>query len=282
MATQATQRVTHARGKATSIHSMRGRGQASTGNISTASPSNTAYPTSSDTILGDSVIDTSSGIKIRWNIDLINTLVQFLSTHPANCRILFNEGGKKSNNEGRPSGSDKTKIYVVIMRCVFEKDGEYETLYSEGPARFMQAVLNHLTYLRNKYKKLHGHFSETGAEQVVSKFLWYKALNDIWKKNPAYAPRHSHLLQGQIMQRKGKHVPPAEAEDETMETTDNPNPTPTPNLTTSAGYVMDDDMMDNDEWDTGLGGQEHHASGKHPFTLPSPLIGPESPTQIAQ
>lgn len=57
-----------------------------------------------------------------------------------------------------------------------------------------------------------------------------------------------------------------------METTDNPNPTsaihPTPpplNLTTSARYMMDDN-----KWDTGLGGQEPHASGKHPFTLSSP------------
>ncbi|KAG1801909.1 hypothetical protein EV424DRAFT_1351812 [Suillus variegatus] len=142
MATQATQRVTRARGKATSICSMRGCGQATTSNISTAGPSNT---TPSDTIPGDGVIDTSSGVKIWWNIDLTNTLVQFLSTHPADCCVLFNEGGKKSDNEAHPSGSDKTKIYAVIVRCVFEKDGEYETLYSEGPAKFMQAMLNCLT-----------------------------------------------------------------------------------------------------------------------------------------
>lgn len=123
---------------------MRGRGQ-TTSNISTAGPFFTAYPTPSDTIPGDGVIDTSSGVKIWWNIDLTNTLVQFLSTHPADCHILFNKGGKKFDNEGHPSGSNKSKIYVVIVHCVFEKDGEYEMLYSEGPAKFTQAVLNHLT-----------------------------------------------------------------------------------------------------------------------------------------
>ncbi|KAG1858299.1 hypothetical protein C8R48DRAFT_775245 [Suillus tomentosus] len=304
-----TQRVTHARGKAASIRGMRGHGQAATSNISTASPS--------DTIPGDGVIDMSSSIKIRWNIDLTNTLVQFLSIHPADCRVLFNKGGKKSDNKGCPSGSDKTKIYVVIARCVFEKDGEYETLYSEGPAKFTQAMLNCLTYLRNKYKKLRGRFSETGAgvdpsqpntsnnllamlfnfylmnlskihlEQVVSEFPWYEALNDLWKNNPVYAPKtfssapgadHTSDMIALTSKCKGKHVPPPEAEDEMMETTDDPNPTPAihptpaPNLTTSAGHIMDDNhnMMDDDEWDTGLGGQEPHASGKHHFTSPSP------------
>ncbi|KAG2050475.1 hypothetical protein BDR06DRAFT_1023281 [Suillus hirtellus] len=280
-----TQRVTHARGKAASICSMRGHSQAATSNISTAGPS--------DTIPGDGVINTSSGIKIWWNIDLTNTLVQFLSTHPADCRVLFNEGGKKSNNEGHPSGSDKTKIYAVIAHCVFEKDGEYETLYSEGPAKFTQAV--------NKYKKLCGRFSETGVgvdpsqpnasnnllEQVVSEFPWYKVLNDLWKNNPAYAPKtflsapgadHASDMLALMSKGKGKHVPPPEAEDETMETTDDPNPTPaihptpTINPTPAIHPIMDDnhDMMEDDKWDTGLGGQEPCASGKCPFISPPP------------
>ncbi|KAG1787879.1 uncharacterized protein HD556DRAFT_1448385 [Suillus plorans] len=150
---------------------------------------------------------------------------------------------------------EATRTTSPTVRCVSEKDGEYEMLYSEGPAKFMQAMLNRLTYLRNKYKKLHGRFSKTSMdidpsqpntsnnllEQVISEFPWYEVLNGIWKNNPTYAPKtflsapgadHASDMIALTLKCKGKqvYIPPSEAEDETMETTDDPSPAvnPTP------------------------------------------------------
>ncbi|KAG2030612.1 hypothetical protein BDR03DRAFT_986979 [Suillus americanus] len=202
MATQATRRPRD-RGRGSSSCGMGGQGQATS--VSTAGGSNTIDPPQSDTIQGDVAVNTSSGTKIRWESNGKHTdvLVQYLSVSSADCRILFNEGGRKPDDEGPPSGSDKTKIYAEIARHVFEKDNEYSKLYSEEPGKFTQAMSNRLNYLRAKYKKFHSRFSQTGAgvdpsqpdarnnllEQVVLEFPWYEALDDIWKHNPAYAPK---------------------------------------------------------------------------------------------
>jgi len=140
MATQTTRRPLRARGRGNSSRGTRGRGQ-----VSTAVPHSGIDP-SLDAIQGDVALDTSSGVKIRWesNGKRTDALVQYLSINPADCRILFNEGGKKPDGEGPPSGSDKSKIYAVIARHVFEKDYEYSALYSGEPGKFTQAVSNRL------------------------------------------------------------------------------------------------------------------------------------------
>ncbi|KAG2361200.1 hypothetical protein BDR07DRAFT_1486177 [Suillus spraguei] len=119
MATQPTQKSIRARGRSTPTRGMRGRGQAASSIAGT------------DIDIVDAGVE-SSGIKIRWetNGQRTDALVQFLSTHPADYRILFNEGGKRPDSEGCPSGSDKTKIHAVIAWHVFENDDEYSVLYS--------------------------------------------------------------------------------------------------------------------------------------------------------
>ncbi|KAG2357668.1 hypothetical protein BDR07DRAFT_1379977 [Suillus spraguei] len=170
------QRSLHSRGRATATRGIKGWGQG----VSTTGAD-------LDTMMGDTGVDMSYGIKIQWeaNGQCTDLLLQFLSTHPADCHILF--------NEDHPSGSDKTKIHAVIAHHVFENDHEYHDLYSGEPAKFMQAMSNHLTYLRNKYKKSRSCFSQTGTgvdpsqpntganllEQVILDFLWYKALDEI-------------------------------------------------------------------------------------------------------
>ncbi|KAG1745634.1 hypothetical protein EDB19DRAFT_1691659 [Suillus lakei] len=138
----ATQRPPRSRGKGTSTRGTKGQGRAA----ATASTAGASDPTTSDNVPSDAVVATSSGIKIRWdnNSNRTNTLVQFLTTHPGDCCVLFNEGGRKPDNEPPPSGSDKSKISAVIAHCVFEKDGEYENLYVEELGKFMQAVGNRL------------------------------------------------------------------------------------------------------------------------------------------
>ncbi|KAG1822964.1 uncharacterized protein BJ212DRAFT_1296885 [Suillus subaureus] len=146
------------------------------------------------------------------------------------------------------------KNLSVLGGGVFQlmNDHKYNELYAEEPAKFMQAVSNCLTYLRNKYKKLHSHFLQTGAgvdpsqsnagnnllEQVISEFPWYKALDKIWKNNPAYALKmflsasgadHSGGMITLMSKHKGKEKAPPEPENELMEMypTSTINPTPT-------------------------------------------------------
>ncbi|KAG0691674.1 hypothetical protein DFH29DRAFT_1010493 [Suillus ampliporus] len=202
------QRPPRARGRGTSTCGTRGRGWAtvttSTAGASTSAGASIAGdPTRSDNIPGDVVVATSSGVKIRWDNYHTNTLVQFLATHPGDRRILFNEGGKKPDDEPASSGSDKSKISAVIAHCVFEKDNEYQYLYAEESGKFTQAVGNRLNYLKNKYKKCRGRFNQTGAgvdplqpgaesnllQQVILEFPWYEVLHELWKNNPAYAPK---------------------------------------------------------------------------------------------
>ncbi|KAG2341732.1 hypothetical protein BDR05DRAFT_1001567 [Suillus weaverae] len=116
-ATQATKWPLRARGRGTHSHGTRGQ----------------STPSASNTISLDGGLESSSGIKIWWesNGKCTDALVQYLSIHPADCHILFNGGGKKPDDEGPPSGSDKTKMYTVIARHVFENDNEYHQLYSE-------------------------------------------------------------------------------------------------------------------------------------------------------
>ncbi|KAG1820425.1 uncharacterized protein BJ212DRAFT_1297821 [Suillus subaureus] len=128
------------------------------------------------------------------------------------------------------------------MCHVFQNDHEHNELYAEEPAKFMQAMSNCLTYLRNKYKKLCSRFLQTGVgidpsqpnagnnllEQVISQFPWYEALNEIWKNNPAYAPKMflsapgADHLGGMIVlmskcKCKERAIPPPEPEDELIE-----------------------------------------------------------------
>ncbi|KAG0691992.1 hypothetical protein DFH29DRAFT_883298 [Suillus ampliporus] len=265
------QRPPHARGRGTSTRGTRGRGRA-TVTTSTAGASIAGDPTKSDNIPGDVVVATSSGVKIRWDNYRTNTLVQFLATHPGDRRILFNEGGKKPDDEPAPSGSDKSKISAVIAHCVFEKDNEYQYLYAEESGKFTQAVGNRLNYLKNKYKRCHGRFNQTGAgvdplqpgaeKQVISEFPWYEALHELWKNNPAYVPKtFSSALgadrAGDMMaltsksKGKCKALPPPDPIDPIFE------------------------LQEEEEQPQGgiaLGGQEQHAraSAKCPFSSPSP------------
>ncbi|KAG0693944.1 hypothetical protein DFH29DRAFT_815849, partial [Suillus ampliporus] len=123
--------------------------------------------------------------KIRWetpNCNRTSSLVTYLCTHPADCRILFYEAKRSRPNDDSPlSGSDKGKIYAVIAKHIFEKD----------------------QILKGKYKSHRGRFKQTGAgvnpedpgatvnllAQVLNDFPWYEELDNIWKDNPAYAAK---------------------------------------------------------------------------------------------
>ncbi|KAG1812578.1 uncharacterized protein BJ212DRAFT_1483186 [Suillus subaureus] len=58
-------------------------------------------------------------LTIQWHNDraLTDTLVNYLTTHPADCRILFYSDGKKAMAaaDDGPSGSDKGQIIVSSL-----------------------------------------------------------------------------------------------------------------------------------------------------------------------
>ncbi|KIK33475.1 hypothetical protein CY34DRAFT_99526 [Suillus luteus UH-Slu-Lm8-n1] len=146
----------------------------------------------------------SSRVTVRWDSDCTDALVQFLDTHPADCRVLFNKSKKTRDmtiDEPSPSGN-KTKIWAAIAQYVFENNEEYGSVYAEDKNKFAQAVSNRLNYLRGKYKKFRHQFNQTGAginpldanggknlqQQVLLTFPWFEVLDGLWKDNPVFVP----------------------------------------------------------------------------------------------
>ena len=72
-------------------------------------------------------------------------LVDFLTTHPTDCRILFYADGKKNlSADDRPSGRDKTEIHAAIAKFIFTMDIHYADAYAEDPGKFGVAVGNRI------------------------------------------------------------------------------------------------------------------------------------------
>ncbi|KAG1785528.1 uncharacterized protein HD556DRAFT_1450660 [Suillus plorans] len=146
---------------------------------------------------------------VQWHNDhgLTDVLVNYLSTHPADCRILFYSDGKKSmaaTGADSPLGSDR-QIYGGLAKIIFTDHPKYGAAYSSNPKKFCDAVGSHITtqvlFLRNKYKKVKASFGSTGAgvmptegsqaknllDAALLELLWYKDLDTIWHSNPSMA-----------------------------------------------------------------------------------------------
>ncbi|KAG2051223.1 hypothetical protein BDR06DRAFT_1022783 [Suillus hirtellus] len=193
-----------ARGRGATTHGTKGRGVAAT----------------SASAAGDT--PTGGVSKIRWetpNCNQTSALVTYLSTHPADCHILFYEGKKSHpSDDGPPSGSDKGKIHAVITKHIFKNDEMYQSMYAKDQTKFIQAVGNCLTYLKGKYKTHRACFKQTGAgvnleepgaavnllAQVLSNFSWYEDLDEIWRDNPMGLQSPDATKE----QRKRKSLPP--------------------------------------------------------------------------
>ncbi|KAG2361774.1 hypothetical protein BDR07DRAFT_1485470 [Suillus spraguei] len=124
-------------------------------------------------------------LAIQWQNDraLTDTLVIYLTTHAANCRVLFYSDSKKAMPavDDNPTGLDKGQIYHNIVRLLFAAHPK----------------------LRGKYKKLKASFTSTGAgvmpaegtgarnllDTALSELPWYIELDAIWHSNPSMATR---------------------------------------------------------------------------------------------
>ncbi|KAG2346328.1 hypothetical protein BDR05DRAFT_945910 [Suillus weaverae] len=196
----ATQRPQHSRGRGPVTRGMRGQGAV---NISTTPTLTqpTTHPLAPSTTATTHLEASIS--RIRWDSKRTTILVQYLDTHPAECRVLFYESKKACDPSiNEPSPGSKSKIWANIAEAVFHHNTEYGTTYIEDRNKFVNAVNNCLTYLKTKYKKHRASFRQTGAgvnpldasraknlrEQVLIEFPWYDLLDGLWKDHPAFAP----------------------------------------------------------------------------------------------
>ncbi|KAG1753617.1 uncharacterized protein EDB91DRAFT_1285927 [Suillus paluster] len=123
-------------------------------------------------------------MSIQWQSEnaLTDVLVNYLTTHPSDCRILFYSDGKKKMSpiDDGPSGRDKGDIHGVIAHLIFANH------------------INRQSHLRKKNKS---QFTATGAgivpldgasaqnllEKVHADLPWYSDLDAIWHSNPSMA-----------------------------------------------------------------------------------------------
>jgi hypothetical protein len=87
-------------------------------------------------------------LTIQWHNDraLTDTLVNYLTTHPADCRVLFYSDGKKAMAaaDDGPSGSDKGQIYGVLTKLIFTDHVKYGPAYAVNAKKFRDAVCNRI------------------------------------------------------------------------------------------------------------------------------------------
>ncbi|KAG1804094.1 hypothetical protein EV424DRAFT_1544790 [Suillus variegatus] len=158
---------------------------------------------------GQSKVPSKSGprLTIQWHNEtaLTDVLVNYLTSHPADCRVLFYSEGKKAMSpvNDSPSGSDKGQICSVIAKLIFTNHPKYGHAYHDNQKKFCDAINNRINNLRTKYKKMKARFSDTGAgvmpldgtaaknllDSVLSEFPWYTDLDGIWHSNPSLAAK---------------------------------------------------------------------------------------------
>ncbi|KAG0692313.1 hypothetical protein DFH29DRAFT_1008897 [Suillus ampliporus] len=96
-------------------------------------------------------------MSIQWQseIALTDALVNYLTTHPSDCRILFYSKGKKkmADVDDNPTGKDKGDIHDAITQLIFANHIKYGTAYHQNQKKFRNSVSNQISGLRTKYKK---------------------------------------------------------------------------------------------------------------------------------
>ncbi|KAG1770139.1 hypothetical protein EV702DRAFT_1202554 [Suillus placidus] len=142
-------------------------------------------------------------MSIQWQSEtaLTDALVNYLTSHPSDCRILFYPEGKKkvADADDNPTGKDKGAIYGAIAQLTFANHIKYGAAYRQNQKKCCNSVSNQISGLRTKYKKHKGRFTATGAgvvlldgqsaqnllELVPAEFPWFSDLDSIWHNNPS-------------------------------------------------------------------------------------------------
>ncbi|KAF9237992.1 hypothetical protein BU15DRAFT_75600 [Melanogaster broomeanus] len=149
---------------------------------------------------------------VHWTNDQTDLLVTWLTSHPANCHVLFYENkGDQDHLTGKPSAKDKTGIHEIIAKHIFEMDEDWAQQYTNSPKKFSTCVSNRISYLRKAFIKHYSKLNQTGQgvqpgdgaanshELVLKDFPWY---NDLYGA--------SHL---KLIATHGKGTPPPDESD---------------------------------------------------------------------
>jgi hypothetical protein len=88
-------------------------------------------------------------MSIQWQSKtaLTDALVNFLTTHPSDCRILFYSDGKKkmADVDDNPLGKDKGDIYGAIAQLIFVNHVKYGAAYHQNQKKFRNSVSNQIS-----------------------------------------------------------------------------------------------------------------------------------------
>ncbi|KAG1884366.1 hypothetical protein F4604DRAFT_1919541 [Suillus subluteus] len=142
-------------------------------------------------------------MSIQWQSEtaLTDALVNYLTTHSPECRILFYSEGKKKmvDADDNPMSKDKGDVHGAIAKLLFANHIKYGAVYDQNQKKFRNSVSNQISALRTKYKKHKTRFNATGTgvmpldgqsvqnllELIHADFLWYSDLDSIWHNNPS-------------------------------------------------------------------------------------------------
>ncbi|KAI6021075.1 hypothetical protein EDC04DRAFT_2939419 [Pisolithus marmoratus] len=144
--------------------------------------------------LGDSSMEQPKNI--NWDIPHTEKLVQWLLTHPANCRILFSDknlGDLLPLPVERPMGHNK-EVQLIITEVVFGDDPVYKDM--QLPQYAESNLLKESCTVQTIWGRDHTWPSEVcqssllcmHTEAVLSNFPWYDDLHSIWQGNPSFDP----------------------------------------------------------------------------------------------
>lgn len=88
-------------------------------------------------------------MSIQWQSEhgLTDILVNYLTTHPTDCRILFYSEGKKKAAliNDAPSNRDKGDVYGAIAHLIFADHIKYRSAYRQNQKKFSDSVSNCIT-----------------------------------------------------------------------------------------------------------------------------------------
>jgi hypothetical protein len=103
--------------------------------------------------------DPGPRITVQWGKEdaFTDILVDHITSHPADSRILFYSKDKKmaSTDSEQASGKDKSNIYTVLAKLIFANHAKYGTGYQRNPKKFCNSVANHIVGYVVSYLYLH-------------------------------------------------------------------------------------------------------------------------------
>ena len=88
-------------------------------------------------------------VNITWEGRHTDMLVAWITSHSADCHILFHDHSSSASasrfsqaSKDRPSGKNKKDVSAAIAKHIFETDPDHANTYVEEPGRYVMSVIN--------------------------------------------------------------------------------------------------------------------------------------------